>query len=151
MCLNIRGGKIGCGLMGNNEFALLGNYNDHEADIVESLLRQIDIPVMRRYPDTGAYLEVYLGTSLFGVSLYVPKSQLEMARDVLDNKFDESEYEKMIWEDEKETETYEHDSDFSVLAVFRFIAKISISGFFLCYLIKSILQLLNYLLNYLLN
>ncbi|WP_125990838.1 DUF2007 domain-containing protein [Halocella sp. SP3-1] len=135
--------------MGNNEFALLGNYNDHEVDIVESLLRQMDIPVMRKYPDTGAYLEVYLGTSPFGVALYVPESQLSMARDVVANKFDQSEYEKIIWEDEKETETetYEHDSDFSILAVFRFMARISISGFFLYYLIKLILQLWNNILN----
>lgn len=137
--------------MGNNEFALLGNYNDHEVDIVESLLRQMDIPVMRKYPDTGAYLEVYLGTSPFGVALYVPESQLSMARGVVANKFDRNEYEEIVGEDAKETETHEHDSDFSVLAVFRFMARISISGFFLYYLIKLILQLWNYFLNYLWN
>lgn len=133
--------------MYDNEYALLGNFNDHEADIVESLLRQMDIPVLRKYPDTGAYLEIYLGTSPFGVSLYIPEAQLLMARGVIDNKFDKSEYEKIVWEDDEKTETLEHDSDFSILALFRFIAKISISGFFLYYLIKLLLQLWNNLLN----
>ncbi len=69
--------------MDKSSFALLGNFESLEAEIIESLLRQMVIPVLRQYPDSGGYMKIYTGTSHFGVSLYVPEPELDRARQLI--------------------------------------------------------------------
>lgn len=76
--------------MKDSNFVLLGNFESLEAEIVESILRQMDIPVFKQYPDSGGYMEIYAGFSQFGVSLYVPARELDKAREVIENKSEES-------------------------------------------------------------
>lgn len=123
--------------MDNNKFVLLGNFSDLEADIIESVLRQLDIPVMKKYPESGGYLEIYMGTSPFGVSLYVPESQLDKAMEIVENNVDEPDYEEMTGEEQEVTEEFESERDSSsLLGIFKFIAQVFIIGFFVYYLIK---------------
>ena len=51
-----------------------------EADMLCSMLRAYDIPVLRRYEGDGAFGKVVLGTPGHGTELYVPSSMLEDAK-----------------------------------------------------------------------
>ena len=51
-----------------------------EADMLCSMLRAYDIPVLRRYEGEGAFGKVVLGTPGHGTELYVPASMLEDAK-----------------------------------------------------------------------
>ena len=51
-----------------------------EAGMIEALLKEAGIPVMRKYPGTGQLLHMVMGTSLYGTELHVPEERLEEAR-----------------------------------------------------------------------
>lgn len=70
--------------------ALLVSVSDAEADVIESLLQSYGIPVMRKYKEAGAFLNIYMGTSMYGIDLYVPSKELERAKEILDNREQES-------------------------------------------------------------
>jgi hypothetical protein len=57
-----------------------------QADLLESLLRAYNIPVLRRHPGSGEYLQIYMGTSNFGTDLYVPSRLLQTAREILESQ-----------------------------------------------------------------
>ncbi len=57
---------------------------DAQADLLISLLRSYDIPVIRKYDKDGTLGKVVLGFSGYGASLYVPESMLEDARALLE-------------------------------------------------------------------
>ena len=59
---------------------LLETNNDYEADIIESLLRSSNIPVLRKDRGAGGYLKIYMGLTNLGIALYIPKSRLEEAQ-----------------------------------------------------------------------
>jgi len=56
---------------------------DSEADLLISLLRSYDIPVMKRYERDGTLGRVVLGFSGYGARLYVPQSMLEDAQNLI--------------------------------------------------------------------
>ncbi|NLC77880.1 MAG: DUF2007 domain-containing protein [Clostridia bacterium] len=56
--------------------------HDWEADVIAGLLETNNIPVLRKYPGNSGVAKIYLG-SAFGVELYVPANQLELARTLL--------------------------------------------------------------------
>ena len=71
---------------GTNEqpaFLTLVMDTNAEADMLCSMLRAYDIPVLRRYEGDGAFGKVVLGTPGHGTELYVPASMLEDARALL--------------------------------------------------------------------
>jgi len=53
--------------------------DEHEADLVESVLRTEAIPVMRKHREGGDYMAVYMGISKFGIDLLVPEGKLDAA------------------------------------------------------------------------
>jgi hypothetical protein len=57
--------------------------NSLEAEIFESKLRGEGIPSERRYKDAGNYLEIFMGSSVFPIDIYVPEQALEDARNVV--------------------------------------------------------------------
>lgn len=61
---------------------LQSTYDDFEADIIAGLLKSNDIPTLRKYPGHSGYAKIYLGFA-FGVELYVPKEQLEEAKNLI--------------------------------------------------------------------
>ena len=54
-----------------------------EADMLCSMLRAYDIPVLRRYEGDGSFGKVVLGTPGSGTPLYVPSSMLEDAKNLI--------------------------------------------------------------------
>ena len=54
-----------------------------EADMLCSMLRAYDIPVLCRYEGEGAFGKVMLGASAQGTALYVPASMLEDAKNLI--------------------------------------------------------------------
>ncbi len=134
--------------MDDSRFTLLGNFNDWEADIIESILRQLDIPVLKKYPDTGGYLKVCTGRSIFGISLYVPETELERAREAVENIPDHSNsLEENSQEENTEVEIEDKGESFSILGVFRIIARIYIAALFLYYIGIYLGMLFRYLIN----
>lgn len=64
---------------------LMNVADDLNAGMLETMLRDSGIPVIRRYPETGQYMHLIMGTSIYGVDLLVPASRLEAAKELADN------------------------------------------------------------------
>lgn len=54
-----------------------------EADMIEAILKDNGIPVLRRYREAGGYLMVFMGGTIYDIDLYVPVKLLDKATDVL--------------------------------------------------------------------
>jgi ribosomal protein S18 acetylase RimI-like enzyme len=54
------------------------------AEMLEEILQNANIPVMRKYPGSGQYMQLVMGASICGVDLYVPAEQLEEANKLID-------------------------------------------------------------------
>ncbi len=64
---------------------LLSVSSSMEADMIESLLKANDIPVLRKYREAGGYMMIMMGGTVYGVDLYVPGDMLDKAREIVDN------------------------------------------------------------------
>ena len=60
-----------------------------EANIIISLLESYQIPVLKKHKHMGEYIEIFTGSSNFGIDLYVPSRALSAARDILADRTDE--------------------------------------------------------------
>lgn len=67
----------------DREVYLISAANSIEAEVMEALLTSNEIPVLKKYREAGAYLEIYMGTTYFGVDLYVPSKLLVKAKDII--------------------------------------------------------------------
>lgn len=56
---------------------------DMQAEMTRSMLGAYGIPSFSRYPGDGAFGKVMIGMSGSGVDIYVPKSRLEEAQELL--------------------------------------------------------------------
>lgn len=56
-----------------------------EADLLRSALEEAEIPVLVRGAQAGMLGAGFLGTVIGGVALHVPSSELERAREVLED------------------------------------------------------------------
>ncbi len=61
--------------------------DEGEAGILESLLSSNDIPVLRKYREAGDYVKLYMGTSNFGIDIYVPNNLKMKAQEIIDAHF----------------------------------------------------------------
>jgi len=69
---------------GMDGWALVWSVADEkEAVIVESILEAEGIQVLRKYKEAGDFLKIYLGTSSYGIDLYVPENDLALAEGLL--------------------------------------------------------------------
>ncbi len=55
-----------------------------EAGMLENMLTEAGIPVMRKYPETGQLMHLMMGTSLYGTDFFVPADQLDAAKTLLE-------------------------------------------------------------------
>ncbi len=60
--------------------------NGIEADVIEALLRSNNIPLLKKYKEAGAYLDIYMGSTNMGIDLYVPSNMLEQAKELIANE-----------------------------------------------------------------
>lgn len=64
--------------------------NEIEAGMIETLLAEENIPVIRKQRGAGQYLEIYMGTSTYGVDLYVAEEHLEMAKTLISHLLEQN-------------------------------------------------------------
>ncbi len=76
-------GEVASAYEGGEPWEFLVSAAAGEADVIASLLQSMGIPVLRRSREAGDYLNVYMGYSVYGVDLYVPRSALQDARAAL--------------------------------------------------------------------
>lgn len=69
----------------DSEAFLMSVSTGMEADMIESLLKANEIPVLRKYREAGGYLMVIMGDTVYGVDLYVPEDLLCKARELVEN------------------------------------------------------------------
>lgn len=71
-----------------SEAFLITVANDMEANIIESKLRQFEIPILKKYKGFGMMLKVIAGSANNGIDIYVPEKALELSKSII---FDEGE------------------------------------------------------------
>ena len=54
-----------------------------QANIIESMLRAHDIPVLRKHKGFDGYMKIVAGRTLLGVDIYVPQNALEAALEIV--------------------------------------------------------------------
>ena len=54
-----------------------------EGELMISMLHAFNVPVLQRYPGDGQLGKVVLGFSGYGSDLYVPKSMLDLAKELI--------------------------------------------------------------------
>ena len=64
-------------------FLVSGN-SEIECAIIEGCLRSANIPYLKKDQETGGYMRVYMGYSVFGSKYYVPSRLLTKAKEALD-------------------------------------------------------------------
>lgn len=67
--------------------------DNNQANLIESLLKSYNIPVLKRFRSLGHYFQLYWGFTVYGIDLYVPSLQLSTAQDILNNQPEEFENE----------------------------------------------------------
>ena len=67
----------------SDPLAFLTSVGDLEYGIVESLLNAYDIPCVKKYKEAGGYLNVYMGSTKFGIDIFVPERLLQQAQELL--------------------------------------------------------------------
>ena len=81
--------------------------DEKEAVMVESILETEGIPVQRKYKEAGDYLEIYMGTSRYGIDLFVPEDTLELAKGLLESEVTDMPEEADTEENKRAAEKYE--------------------------------------------
>lgn len=67
----------------NRLVPLTNLYNPVESEMMQDLLRKEGIPVLVKDEESGGYLKVYAGYSVFGDSLYVKEEDYARAQELL--------------------------------------------------------------------
>lgn len=62
---------------------LISVRDDIEATIIEQKLKTYQIPVIRKYQESGGYMKIIMGVTMLGIDLYVPEELLETAQNIL--------------------------------------------------------------------
>lgn len=63
---------------------LIQVYNDVEAAIVEGLLKEYNIPSIKKYKGNKGFMKVLMGTAL-GVDIYVKAQDFKLAKEIVEN------------------------------------------------------------------
>ena len=61
---------------------LVAAANEIEAQIIIAKMEAADIPVLTKHRESGSYMKIYMGTSIFGMDLYVPAGAYEDAKEL---------------------------------------------------------------------
>ncbi|MBM7614059.1 hypothetical protein [Alkaliphilus hydrothermalis] len=69
----------------SGEALLITVGDDNIASIIEAKLKHFNIPVLKRYKESGGYMNIYMGNTAFGIDLYVPAAALEEALGLIED------------------------------------------------------------------
>ncbi len=83
--------------------------NDMQASLIESLLTAYKIPVYKRYKEAGAYMEVYMGMSRFGVDIFVPSKLKQQALEIMNSQIEGLSEDTDFQDDEANMEQLEEE------------------------------------------
>ena len=75
------------------------------AEMVEALLKDHHVPVIKKHRGSGGYLQLYMGMTNQGVDLYVPASLQEKALELIAPMLDDSAVENLECETEESIES----------------------------------------------
>ena len=67
----------------SHEKLLLSNLNTIEAEIIIAKLKSYGIPVLKKSKGSGELMEIYTGTNMYGIDIYVPSDMVELAEELL--------------------------------------------------------------------
>lgn len=124
-----------------NELLLISVGDENEANIIENLLESYQIPSLKKYRDIGDYMKVFMGTSVFGIDIYVPESCVETSREILrtNASFDET----IPAEIEQVQSSYKPEDKTNVARVLLLFILIPLAGGLLIYIIDFFIQWLS--------
>ena len=54
------------------------------ADMIEAMLRDNDIPVLKKYRGAGLHVKIFSGNTNSGIDMYVPSGSLEKAKEIIE-------------------------------------------------------------------
>lgn len=61
---------------------LISVTNEHEANLIDAILKAEGIPILIKHKDIGSYLNIEMGMSNFGLDIYVPESLVERGKEI---------------------------------------------------------------------
>mgnify|MGYP000740100130 CR=1 FL=1 len=67
----------------DNSVFLTNVADEFEAGIIESKLKEAKIPVLRKYKESGSYINIYMGNTVYGIDLYVPSQLFVEAKEII--------------------------------------------------------------------
>lgn len=76
-----------------------------EAELIANLLRNSNIPALRKSTGVGGYMNIYMGYSVFGEEIYVDEKDYDKAQEIL-KELDDYEEEPEIEDDQDMEEDY---------------------------------------------
>lgn len=71
-----------------NEAFLINVRNEIELEVIQSLLKSYEIPVRIKYKESGAYLNIFMGSTSTGIDIFVPESKLKEAQEIVKVNYD---------------------------------------------------------------
>ena len=71
---------------------LVSNLNSMEAEIITSLLDSYEVPYLKEVKGMSGVMEIYAGSSNYGIDIYVQPQMLQIAKDLINPDNIEDEY-----------------------------------------------------------
>ncbi len=68
----------------DNSIFLKNVADEFEAGVIESKLKEAEIPVIRKYKEAGSYINIYMGNTVYGIDLYVPSQLFVEAKEIIE-------------------------------------------------------------------
>jgi hypothetical protein len=66
--------------------------NDIEAELIRNLLLNNNIPCFKKNNESGGYMNIYMGYSIFGEEIYVDEKDAQTAKDLLNSLKPDQDY-----------------------------------------------------------
>lgn len=86
----------------DNQEYLLNVRDEIEASLIESVLNGSGIAMVKKYCDAGGYVNIYMGTSVTGIDIYVSSKNYDIAKELIEADIDVANREELeITEEEK--------------------------------------------------
>jgi len=74
--------------MGNTHWVKIADVHDfYEAEMLRSLLEKEGIEAVIKKPESGEFLNIYMGNSIFGAEIFVEPDHAEKATDLFEAYF----------------------------------------------------------------
>lgn len=89
---------------------LMSVLNESEAKIIEDILKNNSIPVLKKHRGSGEYLQLHSGISNLGIDIYVPFNLKEIAENIVIENINMQQYYKENI-DKKCEESYNEDEE----------------------------------------